>query len=717
MIKNFFALALCILFAAAHPWGRECRAAADPLQVWATRLGGTSTAPGDDLELAGIAHDSSGNIYVTGRTYSSNFRGGSNNASANNSHKGGFDAFAAKLTADGELTWATFLGGDDNDYGTGIAVDSAGSVYVTGLTSSGSLRGGSNNASANNSHKGGFDAFAAKLTADGALSWSTYLGGTGPDYGYAISLDGSGNPYAAGSTRSNSFRGGSNDNGMNNDRRGSDDAFVVKLTPAGAMTWGTHLGGSDFDSGYGVALDSSGNVYIAGETASNDFSARNNTYRGGDNDGFLARVSSAGALAWSTYLGGGYDDNAFGVAIDSSDSIYLTGYTEGGFTGGSNNAWANNMPKGGSDAFAAKLTTAGALSWATYLGGLYADWGLGVAVDGSGNVCVTGGTASNLFMGGSKNTKPSNSYKGMTDAFAAQLSSAGAMTWATFLGGENIDSGLAVTADASGNAFVAGDAASISFRGGDNNGGTNNSRKSKDDLFVAKLGPAPPVTVTLKGPGVLNVTFEANEIDIARIELTGTTERSSLSISTKLKSTRVQLGELDVAGSLKDIKAKAVTLTGSLTATDGLGKVSLTAALPGSSIQAPWISSLSITGDFAGEMMLTGTGAPPKGLTLGKAAVKGSVLGAIWHISGNAGSVKAGTWGAGSILAVGVLAGADGEFFTGDDVATGGSLGSFKYKHYATDNSGDAFGIIADAFLKIKIALPFIDGDFNIRQL
>lgn len=716
MIKNIFVLTLCLM-AAAHPWVRESRAASDPLQVWATRLGGTAVAPGDDLELAGIATDASGNIYVTGRTYSDNFRGGSNNASANNSHKGGFDAFVAKLTADGELTWTTFLGGSDDDYGTGIAIDGAGSVYVTGLTYSDSLRGGSNNAPANNSQKGGVDAFVAKLTADGALAWTTFLGGSGTDYGFAISLDSSGNPHAAGSTLSDNFKGGSNNTGMNNARKGFDDAFVVKLTSSGAMTWGTHVGGSDEDLGYGVAVDSSGNVYVNGETASNDFSARNNTYRGGNKDGFLAKVSSAGALAWSTYLGGAFADWASGVAIDGSNSLYVAGYTEGGFTGGSSNAWANNIPKGGSDAFAARMTTAGALTWATYLGGMNADWGFAVAVDGSGNVCVTGGTSSSIFMGGSNNKNPANNYKGISDAFAAQLTSAGAMTWATYIGGENIDSGLAVTADASGNVFVAGDAASISLRGGDNNGSTNNSRKSADDMFVSKLGPAPPVTVTLKGPGVLNITFEPNEIDIALIELTGTTERSSLSISTKLKSTRVQLDELDVAGSLKDIKAKAVTLTGSLTATGGLGKVSLTAALPGSSIQAPWISSLSIAGDFAGDMVLTGAGAPPKGLTLGKASVKGILLGSVWHISGNAGSVKAGTWGAGSILAVGVDAGVDGKFFTGDDVATGGSLGSVKYKHYATDNSGDAFGIIADAILKIKTLLPFVDADFNIRML
>jgi len=723
MAKRIYALALGLIIATASPWLRPHSAeAADPDQAWATRLGGSSVASDYDPELAGIATDASGAIYVAGRTVSSDFRGGSNNASPNNAHKGGFDAYVAKLTPAGSLLWATFLGGSDNDYGTGIAIDTAGNVFVTGITYSATFSGGSNNGTPNNTHRGGdTDAFAAKLTADGALTWATFLGGSGPDEGCAIALDGSGNPYAAGSTMSVNFTGGSNNSGMNNAKHDLSDAFVVKLSPDGAMTWGTHLGGGDEDFGYGVGLDSSGNVYIAGETWSDDLSAGNNSYRGGV-DGFLARVSSAGTLAWSTYLGGTGEDWASGLVIDGPDSIYLAGYTEGGFTGGSNNGAANNSLKGGSDAFAARMTTAGALTWATYLGGLSTDRGFAIAADGSGHIFVTGDTASNAFMGGSNNQTSANSYKGVTDGFAAKLTDAGAVSWACYLGGESPDRGRAIAADASGNAYVTGDTNSINFMGGDNDGGPNNSRKSSDDMFVSKLGSgsaaAPSqVTVTLKGEGTLNVTFEANGIDIARIELTGTDEKSSLTIKSKLKSTPVYLDELDVAGTLKGLKAKGIFLTGSLTATGGLGKVMLSGALPGSSIEAPWLSGLTIAGDFAGDIVLTGGGSPPKGLTLGKASVKGIVLGSVWHISGHVKSIKAGTWGAGSILAVGVDAGGDGVFFTGDDVTTGGSLGKVKYKYYATSNGGDDFGIIADEILKIKTPLPFVDGDFNIWVL
>jgi hypothetical protein len=243
------------------------------------------------------------------------------------------------------------------------------------------------------------------------------------------------------------------------------------------------------------------------------------------------------------------------------------------------------------------------------------------------------------------------------------------------------------------------------------------------------------ITVTLKGPGTMEVAFEADLRNIAGIELTGTTEDSSLSIKSTLKKTPIYLDEIDIIGSLKAIKGKAVVLTGALTSTGGIAKMQIYETWPGSSIEAEWIDKLtikgdfaghiesewigklSIKGDFAGQVDLTGEETSSKGYTLGKASIKGLLLDSIWHVSGNVGSFKVGTWGAGSILAVGVDPGDDGQFFTGDDVAPGGSLGKFKYKYYDTDNGGETFGIIADEFLKNKILLPFDDGDFSIWQM
>ena len=222
--------------------------------------------------------------------------------------------------------------------------------------------------------------------------------------------------------------------------------------------------------------------------------------------------------------------------------------------------------------------------------------------------------------------------------------------------------------------------------------------------------------VTLKGPGELDVIFDPNGMDIALIELTGTTKKSSLEIKSMLKNSFVFLDQLDVNGALKSIKGKNTFLTGELTAKEGIDKIEIGGTETGSSIEAPWIGSLKVATDFAGDMTLTGAGSPPKGLTLGKATIKGMLWMAQWLISGDVGSVSVTFWGPGSILAVGVEAGVDNEFFTNDDVATGGWLGKVKYKEYETYNEGNAFGIIADEFSKLKIDLPFRDDDFHIQE-
>jgi hypothetical protein len=227
---------------------------------------------------------------------------------------------------------------------------------------------------------------------------------------------------------------------------------------------------------------------------------------------------------------------------------------------------------------------------------------------------------------------------------------------------------------------------------------------------------SPFTIVTLKGPGNLNVLFDPNKWDIVSIQVTGATEDSSLAIVSKLKNMAVALDKLEVLGSLKSIKAKDVMLTGTLTATDGIGKMQLAGTEIGSTINAPWIGTLSVTGYFAGDMTLSGAGIPPKGLALGKAFIKGWLKNSQWLIGGNAGSVKVYLWGAGSIMAVGVDPGIDGQFFTSDDVATGGWLEKLTYIYNDTDNGNQKFGIIADMILDPNTIL-LEAGDFCIREI
>jgi hypothetical protein len=227
---------------------------------------------------------------------------------------------------------------------------------------------------------------------------------------------------------------------------------------------------------------------------------------------------------------------------------------------------------------------------------------------------------------------------------------------------------------------------------------------------------SPFTTVTLKGPGMLDVIFYPNRWDIAWIQLTGTTDDSSLTITRKPKNFDVILDGLDVSGSLKAIKAKNVMLTGTLTATGGIGTLQMAGAESGSSIYVPWIGKLTVTEYFDGDMTLTGAGSPPKGLTLDKAVIKGWLRNSQWLIDGNIGSVKVGLWGAGSILAASVDPGTDGQFFTSDDVATGGWLEKLDYKYYETDNNGEKFGVIADKILDTRTVFLETE-DFYIREI
>src|SRR6202521_1982121 len=210
------------------------------------------------------------------------------------------------------LIYSTYLGGNLNDTGFGIAVDGVGNAYVTGITYSSNFPTMDPLQPAND---GGGDAFVSKIAPSGsALVYSTYIGGSGYDLGYGIAVDSAGNAYVTGVTGSTNFPtmnplqpafGG-----------GNDDAFVAKLNPSGsALVYSTYLGGSGDDFAGGIAVDSAGNAYLEGRTTSTNFPTMNplQATNGGGADAFVVKLNSAGsALVYSTYLGGSGAENPFG---------------------------------------------------------------------------------------------------------------------------------------------------------------------------------------------------------------------------------------------------------------------------------------------------------------------------------------------------------------------------------------------------------------------
>jgi len=368
--------------------------------VYSTYLGGS-----DEDQGAAIAVDSSNHAYVTGYTYSTNFP--LHNA-LQLDYAGGEDAFVTELSADGaSLIYSTYWGGSQDDVGTGIAVDSNSNAYLSGYTDSTNYpvtSGALQTTYGNGAHNG----FVVKFKSGGTqVGYSTYLGGSGDDYIYATAVDSAGDAYVTGATNSTNFP---TLNAFQSKFAGGQcggntftcyDAFVAKLNPAGsALLFSTYLGGSGSDYGYAIALDRSANAYITGYTTSKNFPTTSGAFGqiyGGGYDVFVTKLNSSGStLGYSTYLGGSGTQVAYGIAVDSNGSAYMTGYNYGGNFPTANAVQTHNA--GIYDAFVSVLNPAGsALVFSTYLGGSLDDFGRGIALDSSGNVYVAGATFSTNF--------------------------------------------------------------------------------------------------------------------------------------------------------------------------------------------------------------------------------------------------------------------------------------------------------------------------------
>ncbi len=231
------------------------------------------------------------------------------------------EGFVAKLNPDGSaLIYSTYLGGNKDDSGRGISVDSAGNAYVTGQTASDTFP---LVAAFQSSRKGTVDAFVTSLNAAGtALVYSTYLGGDNFDTANAIAVDGAGNAYVTGSTSSANFPLANAFQPSLAETFFTGDAFATKLSSSGALAYSTYLGGNNSDTGNGIAVDASGNAYIAGSTTSNNFPTVN-PIQPTNLGGFVSKLNNLGSgLVYSTYFG-----NSRGIAVDSTGNAYVTGFT------------------------------------------------------------------------------------------------------------------------------------------------------------------------------------------------------------------------------------------------------------------------------------------------------------------------------------------------------------------------------------------------------
>lgn len=382
----------------------------------------------DDVGHA-IAVDTAGNIYITGQTDSPDFP--ISGAAIPSYYQPGYswDVFLIKLNPTATtFVFSDFLGGSYNDIPTGLALDASNNSYVVGYTNSPDFP--VTKGAAQTTLGGGQDGFVVAINAAGnGFTYSTFLGGSSDEYAYGIAVDSSGNAWITGSTGSTNFPVTSG--ALQSTNAGAVDAFVTKLSSAGAVSYSTYLGGNGNDYGFGLALDSTG-IYISGETASINFPLQNpaqKTFAGGTGDAFVTKLDLTGkTILYSTYLGGTGEDSAYAVTVDGAGNAYLAGSTSSTDLPLSDPFQSANQ--GTYNALVAGLDAGGSLLFSSYLGGnglpsatataAGVDYANAIAVSCSAGLVVTGTTSSANFPVTSGAF--ANAYQGgASDAFVARL--------------------------------------------------------------------------------------------------------------------------------------------------------------------------------------------------------------------------------------------------------------------------------------------------------
>jgi Beta-propeller repeat len=527
----------------------------DPILSYATYFGGTL----GEFATAVAVNPNDGSIYIAGQTFSKKFYTNGPSFSTPNAYQTNFgggtltgDAFVARFDNLGKnLIYLTYLGGSTDDGASGVAVDNAGNAFVTGFTDSTNFPTSSNALYPKISGKitDGFksypvDAFVTELNPGGSnLVYSTYLGGSSMDAGTGIAVDSSDNAYVIGYSFSTNFP---TKNAIQNRLACkytiyfNCNAFVSEIASNGsALVFSTYLGGTNFDQGQGIALDSDNNIYVAGFTSSTNFPTTNyvnqiigtNLYDGHwlngftnknvtfPYDAFLTRLAPSGTnITYSTLLGGVNNDQANHVAVDGTGAAYVTGWTVStNFpnTTATNliaNRLTNNVKSlTTTNTFLTKITngtgTSAGIAYSVTFGGSRSDIGFGVAVDPVGDAFVIGTSTSTNFP-----CFPTNSTgflhatnAGGSDVFVTAFNSdASALLYSILMGGKKDDSGYGIAVDPVGNAYVVGRTISTNFA-------TPNAFQTflngTNDTFLAKIVLQSQPVLAIAPSNVTNVTL------------------------------------------------------------------------------------------------------------------------------------------------------------------------------------------------------------------
>ena len=452
-----------------------------PMYTWARSMGATSNDQGKS-----IVTDQFGNVYITGEFRNTvDFDPGM--SVFNLTSNGAQDIFIEKLDSLGNLIWAKNIGGTGGDQGNSITIDTAGNIFITGQFQH-TVDFDPGAGISNLTSTGSTDIFVLKLDSSGNFIWAKGFGGTATDVGLSIAADLIGNVYTTGYfAGSADFKPGPGSSFLTSN--GGYDVFVQKLNSNGNFMWAKGMGGSTFDYGRSISVDSSGNVYVMGDFrgTADFFSGSGAVYltSRGSSDVFIQKFNPSGIFVWVKQMGGVGTDVGQAIIIDGFGNIYSTGYFNGTANFDPGAGTASLTSNGSSDVFVQKLNPLGDFIWAKSMGGTGTEGSNDIAIDHSMNIYLIG------WFEGSADFDPgvgttSLISNGSEDIFLQKLDSLGNFLWATHMGGPDSDVGYGLTVDDLNSIYTIGNFKStVDFDPGA--GVSNLTSNGNIDCFAQKL--------------------------------------------------------------------------------------------------------------------------------------------------------------------------------------------------------------------------------------
>jgi hypothetical protein len=494
----------------------------DPTYTWHTFYG-----PRALESSTAIAVDGNGDIYVAGS--SATAWQGDNDTDPRHAFGGVTDLVVVKLTGSGIYQWHTFYGSSsDHDYGSGIAVDRNGDVYVTG-TSDATWQG-DDDTDPRHAFGGATDLVVVKLTGSGAYQWHTFYGSSYFDRGSGIAIDGDSNLYVTGMSNI-SWQGDGNADPLHafgvvvgpplpGEGYPFSNIVVLKLNSSGTYQWHTFYGAFAPTAGAAIAVDgnANANVYVTGWSDyswNGDGDARPVYPYSGGTDMVVLKLTDGGAYRWHGFYGSADGwDTASGIAVDGNSNVYVTGDSEAPWKGKKSIdplhpfTGPADCPVGtGADCVnivVLKLDSLGAYQWHTFYGAIVNIFSGGIAADRAGNVLVTGGSYATWQ--GDNGADPLHAFSGETyysDLTLLRLNTSGAYRWHTFYGTGDYDGGHGIVVDGSGNIYVSGYSAApwLGDNGADPLHAHSVGGADNDDIVVLKLVKSPSAsTLVMAAP-------------------------------------------------------------------------------------------------------------------------------------------------------------------------------------------------------------------------